>query len=152
MSGADSKSGGAQDGAQVVTQDPERPTGTIDLLQSIVREGPATLAPYEARRVLDYIGASERARGVLKIRADDAIRRAREARTQLEAYREAAAGREADLESEIARLSWQLRKGRIDVVWGLLEDVEHLYREGAGPDEWTRVMGRVGAALMAGGK
>lgn len=138
----------AQPGA---VQEPERPQTTLDLLRAIVNEGPRVLSPLEARRVLGYIGDSERSRATLRMQVADAVRRARQAQNQFIAYREAAADREAELEQRVARGSWRLAEKRLDLPWGLLGEVDELYRSGASPDEWVSVMGRVGAALLGGG-
>lgn len=145
-----SEDGSAETGAQATAQEPERPTGTLDLLRHVRDAGPATLSPLEARRLLSYVQDSERARATLRIRLTDAERRAKSCSEQLVAYRQAAAERETELEAHAVRLAWRLREGRGGLAWGLLEDVERLYRIGASPDEWAQCMARVGAALLGG--
>jgi hypothetical protein len=132
-------------------QEAERPTGTIDLLTKVKNEGPATLTPLEARRVLDYLGSSERSRGTLQMRVQAAEKRAKEAQAQLVAFRAAAATREAELEQQAAQAMWRARREQAARAWDLLEAVDRLYREGAGPEEWAGLMGKVGAAVLGGG-
>lgn len=144
---------GADDGTiapQAPAGEPERPVGTLDLLAQVRDVGPRVLTPAEARRILCYIADSERSRASLRMQVADGSRRQRQAADQLVAYREAAADREAELEQHAARAHWRMAETRRDMPWGLLEEVERLYRVGAGPEEWAQVMGRVGAALLGG--
>jgi hypothetical protein len=132
-------------------QDPERPTSTIALLEGVRDQGPATLSPLEARRVLGYIADSERSRATLRMRVQQAEKRAKEAQAQLVAYRAAAADREAELEQRAAQADWRARREQAARAWELLEEADRLYREGAGPEEWAGLMGRIGAAVLGGG-